>query len=223
VVFVVPAPVVQHVRERVTRLPRLADRRRVVAVGEDAPAPRHAAVLRHERVQPLRRRDAQRPHAIGQRDAVVGLAQQVDVVPLDRQVHHAKAGAPGQHQRDHRQPHRGVRLGPPQPTHLVRHAQDHMHRQPPVVERPRAMRALRRPRQRPLATGALPPAAMTGRLAARLPRRRIGPRQPELRRLPRARPPLRHRLHRHLDWANITTTTQKARQDRRRGVDFGDA
>jgi hypothetical protein len=208
--------------QRVARLARLGDRRRVVAVGEDPPAARLAALLGHQRVQPARRRDAQRAHTVGQRQAIVGLAQEVDVVPLDRHVHDAEAGAPGQHQRDHREPHRGVRLRSPKPADLLRHAQDDVHRQPAVVEWPRPMRTARRPRQRPLAPRPLPPAAVAVRVTARAPRRRGGPRQPELLRPRRPRSRFRSILHhrRHVDSAYIPPTAKMARRNRGTAVVF---
>ena len=83
-----PVRVVQHVGERVPHLLRRAEDVRVVAIREHASAAMPAAV------EPPSQADAQPLHAVRQSRHILRLADQMQVVGEDRELHQAEPRSP---------------------------------------------------------------------------------------------------------------------------------
>jgi hypothetical protein len=131
--------VVHHVIQRIPRLPWRGDDLGVVAVGEHHASPAWPGLaLADRRVEVLGRRDLKALQAPGQRCLVVGFHQQVDVRPLDAELHDAKALAPRGGQRG--LANRLVHAAATQVADGVDHPQRDMHRVPRVQERPLLVR-----------------------------------------------------------------------------------
>ena len=143
------------------RLPRRGDDLGVVAVGEHhAPPARPRLALADRRVEVLGSRDLEPLHSAGQHALVAGLDQQVDVRPLDAELHDAEVLAQRRGQRGF--PDRLVHAAAAQVADGAHDPQDHVNRVPGMQERPLLVRragplAVRRPAgPAPLATARLP-------------------------------------------------------------------
>src|SRR5262249_18101892 len=79
-VFAMPAPVVEHVRQRVARIARGLDLLRTVAIPKDRPAP---AVACEDRARAV---DREALHAARQSSLVGRLDEQMEMRRLDRQM-----------------------------------------------------------------------------------------------------------------------------------------
>src|SRR4051794_41028523 len=88
-------PVVEAVRESMSRLPRRRDDRRVIAVREHrASAAWTRLTLADRGVEVLRCRDLKALHSLRECSLVVGLDDQVNVRALDTEMHDAEVLAP---------------------------------------------------------------------------------------------------------------------------------
>src|SRR3569833_2470044 len=91
-----PAPVVEHVRQRVSDLPHRTDILPVVAICENTAAAAffETPSARIHRVARLRRRDLERAHAIREAALVVCLDEQMNMRVLDAEMHDAELVRP---------------------------------------------------------------------------------------------------------------------------------
>jgi hypothetical protein len=132
-IFAMLAPVLQHVAGRVADLARAREHLGVVAVGK------HGAAAAERTVEPPRKRDLECGDPGPKRVLVLRLADQVQVVPLNRQIDDPEPRFGARDQQHHR-PHDAEALPAAKPPHPVEDPQRDMQRVVPAQPGPTAMR-----------------------------------------------------------------------------------